>query len=632
MRGPRRASRAAVQRPVAGGEPMDHESVARVVLVRAVEEMLPDRIPAETLLEAHVAAGGPGEGAPWIVRRAEYLVDHALPGHRDVLDRLAVATPGPWPFIGAATVLGLVSNYLGPSARIHVLWNPIVILIGWNVLMYAVFAAFSILHPLGAVAPAATTAARPRHHGPNVTYRPRLVERLVLGPALSWLLGLKSAAGRARHDAADIEAVGRRFAVLWWPVAGPAVRLWVRRTLHLSAIGVVLGATLGMYVRGLFFAYDVIWQSTFVNDPTSVVAVLGFLLGPAALVSGRPVPGDEDVSRLLTAEGDPAAAWIHLYAISAVMFVVIPRSLLALTASRGLNRARRGVELDLDAEYYRDLLERARAISPRELEAGVRNAVREECQQIRRRVGDFIAVSLYDERIAPRLWRFREEGGTLRQLEEELANECAAFGPDLECELARVERDLERRLAERVRRLCGGGDRVLMPPAEQVFGRVGAASSRSATHVADRIGADLATMVAGVISTSVAVVVGTMTGGFGKVLGVALLVGIVKSGPVAWVVGAVGALAATSAAFVLGHAKLREGAKGLPLPAAALKVVLWRGRFERLVADGRKRCADAVHESLATPMDQLSCSIAEQLWSRLRVIVGEFQRPRVGPG
>lgn len=42
---------------------MDHDDVAAVVLVRAVEELLPDRIPPENLLDAHIAAGDPAEGS-----------------------------------------------------------------------------------------------------------------------------------------------------------------------------------------------------------------------------------------------------------------------------------------------------------------------------------------------------------------------------------------------------------------------------------------------------------------------------------------------------------------------------------------------------------------------------------------
>jgi hypothetical protein len=56
------------------------------------------------------------------------LVEHALAPYGAVLSRSELALPGPWLLIALAVLLGLGSNYLGPSAKIHVLWNPIVIL------------------------------------------------------------------------------------------------------------------------------------------------------------------------------------------------------------------------------------------------------------------------------------------------------------------------------------------------------------------------------------------------------------------------------------------------------------------------------------------------------------------------
>jgi hypothetical protein len=71
---------------------------------------------------------------------------------------------------------------------------------------------------------------------------------------------------------------------------------------------IAAGAIAGMYVRGLFFAYRVTWESTFVNDPGVVAFLLRGLLGPAAHLLGRPLPAREDVLRLLAPEGDPAGS------------------------------------------------------------------------------------------------------------------------------------------------------------------------------------------------------------------------------------------------------------------------------------------------------------------------------------
>jgi len=191
-----------------------------------------------------------------------------------------------------------------------------------------------------------------------------------------------------------------------------------------------------------------------------------------------------------------------------------------------------------------------------------------------------------------------------------------------------AEKVLDQRITERIKRLLGDDGEVATRPTGGFIGDVGAASSQAATHVGDRVSGNLAAIVAGTVSTSVAIVVGTLSGGFGSSLGVALLAGLVHSGPVAWVIGAVGALLATGATFALGRDKLRQSVKSIPIPATALKVAIWTNRYEHLIADGRKKCEESVRESIASQMNQLSSVIANQLWDRLKPVVGELQRPQ----
>ena len=609
---------------------MRQEDAARVVLVRAVEETLPQRIAPETLLEAHAAAGEPTDAPAWVVRRAAYLVDHVLGPFRGLLARSALALPGPGLTVGIAFVRGLVANYLGPSQRIHVVWNPIVVLIVWNLAVYVGLALHRVWgHGRAAASP--EPPATPRAPGTTAfaRYQPGLLERLALGGVFRWLLRARDHTAESIADVKDATAVGRRFSRLWWPLVRPALGLWLRRLIHLAAIGLAAGAILGMYVRGLFFAYRVTWESTFVTDPGVVALLLRVLLGPAALLLGQAPPGREDVLRLVTPEGDPAALWIHLYAVSALVFIVVPRAVLAYLTGRRLARAARDVPLDLDAPYFRDLLQRARAVSPEELEATVRGAVLQECRDFVGRLADFVCRELYDQRITPRLEAFREDGGTLRDLEAAVRRECEGFGPALERELPGAQRELERALVGRMRRLLGSDATLESQPARHLVGDVGAASSVAALALGDRVSGDLATLVAGVVSASVAIVVGTVSGGFGHALGTALLVGLVHSGPLAWLVGAVGGFVATVAVFWVGRDQLRDGLKAVPLPAAVLKLALWRGRWDALLADGRRRCDVAVREALAARMEPLSGTIADHVWHGLRALVGELQRPRV---
>jgi hypothetical protein len=409
----------------------------------------------------------------------------------------------------------------------------------------------------------------------------------------------------------------------------PVARLWMRRALHLSAIGMATGAIAGMYIRGLFFDYNVAWQSTFVREPETVATILRFLLGPAAIVVGEPLPTGASVAPLFTSAGDEAGRWIHLYAVSAILFILIPRGFLASVATTRLRRARRSAHLDLQEAYYSEVLEKARTVRPKELEARVRSAVGEACLEISEQFGRFVCAELYDSRIVPRLINFRESGGTLRRLEDDIRAECHSFGPELQAQIVKTGEALERGVAQRIKQLLGENDKIDIKP-ERVFASF-TDPSMIVGHAGDRVGSDFAHVVMTVVSGSVAVAVGTISGGFGETLGIALLIGVVESGPIGWIIGAIGGLVASVAALTVGRRKLRESLKDVPLPAAVVKTALWPRRFERLIAAGRNKCDDAVRDTLAQHMEQFSSAVADQVWNRLRIVVGESQRPMPHP-
>ncbi len=616
---------------------MQHDQAARIVLVRAIEEVSPGRIEPEALLEAHLAAGDPRQEAGWFARRAQYLLDHVLGAYRDLLVPSDAALPRPWLWVAAAVVAGVASNYLGPAGRIHVIVNPIVVLMVWNLAVYAALVGHRLAHRRARPATAPPTPPAPA--GPTgvappaqAAFRPGLLERLVLGRFFTWMIGTRARIDDGLEHARDVTRVARRFAVLWWPAARPAYVAWLRRLLHLAAIGLAVGAVLGTYLRGLFFAYRVVWRSTFVNDPDVVGTVLGILFGPAALLLGQPVPGALDVPGLASDAGDPAGRWIHLYAVTVLLVIVIPRGVLASLASRRLRHRAQDVPLDLDGEYYRDLIERALAVSPAKLEASVRTAVEDECRRFASGLTDLVCRKLYDETIAPRLREFRAAGGSLRELEEDLRRRCEAFRPTLAREMPIEQQKLERALVIRVRRLLGDESTPATAPADGLADDVGAASSAVAVYLGSRVGGDLAAMVGGVVSTSVGLAVATVTIGFEEVIGVAVLVGLVETGPIGWVIAALGGMVATVALLWLGRDALRDGIKTVHLPARVVKMAtLSAARYERIIADGRAKCDVAVREALAGRMNQLAGTIADHVWTRLRPLVGELQRPRTRP-
>jgi hypothetical protein len=623
--------------PVAGTNPLHlvtmnltatgQHAAAKVLFVRAVEEVAPESIPPEALIEAHLAAGDPADGIPWIVRRAEYLTRHVLDRLGPLPTRPEVGESGVWLTTAGGVVLGLGMNFLGPGSRIHVMWNPAMLLVLWNLVFYTVLLLLWTRRSRDdEVAPAPPAATPHVRHRSSHQVRPMgLSERLVLGPAARWLLRVQGSLAVARDTGADTDAIVRRYVSLWIPIIRPRLRIWMRRTLHLGAIGLAVGAVAGMYLRGVFFEYNVVWRSTFLADPETFSRILGGIFGPGAAILGYSVTSDVAVSRLLSSQGDPAAPWIHIYALYTFALIVVPRSLLAFAASTRLAERNASATIDFGEAYFRDLLRRARLVSLQELEQAVRDAVDKECGDAAERLSEFVCVRLYDDRIAPLLWKFREEGGSIRALEESVAAECHLFGARLEDQAAVIEAELEERLTSRIRRLLGEGVDDVTSGRVRSAVQLTSATERAAEHVSGRVGGNLAMVVGGVVSGSLAV-----TAGLTEAIGITLILTEILIIPVGLLMAALAAVAAGGAAvFGRGGQKLGDRMKGIPIPAYALTKIFWPARYERLVAEGRDKCREAVEASLIQAFEPIASQLSDHVWTGLRPVIGDMQRPRV---
>jgi hypothetical protein len=321
---------------------------ARTVLfVRAVEEtdregaLLSPRSRTATTRRVFDEARNPADHRSVILRRASLLRDEVLaevPALGQVVDpprvggRLVLVT------ISVATVLGVLTNLLGPRRHVSVLAFPLAGILGWNLLVYAALAA----RTLGRV------VARVRRTG---------VRRARLAFLGQWLESARLSAlarrlGGSTRSAAVADAV-ERFHRLWIGTAAPLIAARVRLVMHLAAFALALGAILGMYVSGIALEYRATWESTWLDAPT-VQRYLDVVLGPAARVLDTSVP---DVRGLRGPEGEGSAApWIHLWATTLGLFVLVPRAALAVVNALTAARLSRWLPIDLDAGYYRRTL------------------------------------------------------------------------------------------------------------------------------------------------------------------------------------------------------------------------------------------------------------------------------------
>ncbi len=289
---------------------------------------------------AALEAGGKkaaGNEAVWLARRAESLT--AVLGERFAfLPRLLRFTDPARgllvPAVLLAFLLGLATNALGPAHRVHVLALPLVGILAWNVAVLLLLFARRFL-PLGAW----WRAGRPVLLELLEAWSRRAVGRL---PAR---------AGRDKDQREVLtETLGRSLRH-WLPAVAPLGAARIRRLLHAAAVALLAGVIGGMYLRGVGFAYEASWESTFL-DAATVDAMLGAVLAPAAWILDVAVPAAADIEA--PKSGD-AAPWIHLWAMTAAL-VAAPRLLLASAAGLRCLRLGRRLELAVPEVYRRRLL------------------------------------------------------------------------------------------------------------------------------------------------------------------------------------------------------------------------------------------------------------------------------------
>jgi len=235
-----------------------------------------------------------------------------------------------------AFLLGVASNELGGQRWVNILSFPLLGMLAWNLAVYLLLLAEALRggqsdgtpHPLRS---AAAALLRPFPAAPR----------------------------RARSGKAALARGIEQFSRDWLTFGAPLFAARIRRILHLAAALLAVGAVAGMYWRGLAFEYRAGWESTFLNED-ALATLLGVVLGPAAAITGVALPDPAQLAALRWTTGAPgenAARWIHLYAVTAALFIVLPRLLLALAAR--LQERRRSAAFPLPPAtdpYFRRLL------------------------------------------------------------------------------------------------------------------------------------------------------------------------------------------------------------------------------------------------------------------------------------
>ncbi|CAM5784986.1 DUF2868 domain-containing protein [Rhizobacter fulvus] len=300
---------------------MNEDSARAVTLLQAFETAQPptpnwgddDRAWATRL----ALQEAPANAADFIARRAHHALQRLGPREPAAARWLARRLwDGRW--VGGVAlggvVLGVLADSLASDQRINLLAPPLWGVLAWNAVVYLLLLGHGLARAL----------RRPAHGGALL----RLTER-----AMRLGRRLPTATGKAAGTSGPAL---QAFAAQWWRVSAPLSAARAATLLHAAAAALAVGLIVGLYLRGLALDYRVAWESTFLSAGSAHAAVTT-VLAPASALSGIPLPDAAGFEALRVAHGAPATApaapWIHLLALTLALFVVAPRSVLAVLAA-----------------------------------------------------------------------------------------------------------------------------------------------------------------------------------------------------------------------------------------------------------------------------------------------------------
>jgi hypothetical protein len=311
---------------------MQARDLQSILLIQAVEET--DRseevLPAAARVGATRSALGaesPGSSQPgaslpaaaegFLARRSQLLVTR-LRARAPAVGRLLAITDGSSSheliLLALACAAGLLVPLLAPRPRINLFAFPLLALLVWNLCAYGLLIARALLQP-----------------------QEGWIARFWLGKLyLRWVRReTQEILTQSTRFNAPLAPGLARFAAAWWASAQPLFELRARRLLHLCAAAAAVGLAVGYYCAAGALHHPAGWSGRVLGTGTARV-LLTALYGPASALTGIAIPRADALGELRwqgAAGGGEALSWAHLIAVTAALYVIVPRLIAAAAAT-----------------------------------------------------------------------------------------------------------------------------------------------------------------------------------------------------------------------------------------------------------------------------------------------------------
>ncbi len=231
---------------------------------------------------------------------------------------------------------GFIANEFDSGKRLNLLAFPITIMLLWSFVVYGVNG-FMFIRSRFKGAPVANSSDSIINSLLSQAIR---IFKRDMAPPTDWGYTLNRCL--------------QNFYYKWIHLSTEIYKNRVSGVMHICAVLFVVGVIGGMYFRGLETEYHAGWESTFLR-PDSVLWFLNLVLGPASLITGLELPGLGEIEEIRWGDGivgANAAVWIHLFAATSLLFIIIPRCFLAFNAFKRVMYLRGNFPISTESDPY----------------------------------------------------------------------------------------------------------------------------------------------------------------------------------------------------------------------------------------------------------------------------------------
>ena len=592
---------------------MNELQIIKVLAVRASEENSSKLLSQLAVSKANISAISAKSDEDFIAKRASFLFN-LLPTSIKLVEKIN-RFPGNWVKLTLliSFIIGLLSNYLGPSKLIHAVYNPLTILLVWNIFIYLliILKSFLKIRLPEKLTDAKQFISDKEQEDKEITNKKKSSNFLldwVIGNIYKGIIKLKFRFIDDKKSVIILKKILSSYWISYKDVAGKTLILRFKSLANVSAVGLLTGALAGIYFRGLFYNYNIIWQSTFVFEPETIRTILNSLYGLASLILEGSFITKQTMLPLLEPEGTMAGPWIHIMTLTTLLFIFIPRTLLAYYYSRKSNHSI--YNIDLNEKYYQESILKNRSSLVEVIRVGINKIISKQIKLTGQTISEFIINDYYNKIIAPILISFRENGGKIRTMENKLFESQEKFEPMLLDYLHEVQEDFNGSVLTEINHFL---DRKLLldintestyqPQSDEIDLRL---SGKIATDIGDTIG--------GTIVTSIALAVGSISGGIGKSLGIAIISGLLGvSGPIGLLIGGIITAITLGGFYKLKREQISGMIKNIPLASFVTSVALPDSKIEKARKETFTHTENEINKMLEPKIKELSDRILRDI-------------------